>query len=47
MFKKESVGIMIQILVLNGRLGKQFRIVEKVAGQMNISVLLIIFKENT
>jgi len=47
MFKKGSVGIMIQILVLSGHLGKQFRIAEKAAGQMNIDVLLIIFKENT
>ena len=47
MFKKESVETMIQIPALNGHLGKQFRIVEKVVGQINIDVRLIIFKENT
>ena len=46
MFKKELAEIMIQTLVLNGHLGKQFRIVVQAAGQTNTAVPLIIFKEN-
>jgi len=45
MFKKESVVIMIQILVLSGHLGKQFRIAEKTNGQTIIVAQVTGFKE--